>query len=217
MVNVIVVDKTGSVKIKNIKDSSDDKIYKACGLKNNNNFENVHTYEKLGNSYTVYAKTSGRANNENKYELPPPIDNELYFGSLCIVKYCDDEVVDITTSEWNKVYESLYGGFEDIGDEDSVLSEDSYHSDEEYTKNGYLKDGFVVDDDTNSGEEETDESFDEEEFDNNKSDHYQIVDIEKMNDKINSKIRSLMKKHNINYNEMTFNVNDFIDTSDEED
>ena len=27
---------------------------------------------------SLYAKDSGKANTENKYELPPPLDNELY-------------------------------------------------------------------------------------------------------------------------------------------
>ena len=71
-----------------------------------------------------------------------------------------------------KVYEHLFGGFEDIDDPDSEAeySEDELDSvpAEKKTKNGYLKDGFVVDaddesDDDLESEEDEDEEYDEEE------------------------------------------------------
>jgi hypothetical protein len=50
---------------------------------------------------------------------------------------------------WEKIYEKLFGGFEDIG---TTAAEDDNEEDElenvpkhKKTKNGYLKDGFVVD------------------------------------------------------------------------
>ena len=50
---------------------------------------------------------------------------------------------------WEKIYEKLFGGFEDIG---KNAAEDDNEEDElenvpkhKKTKNGYLKDGFVVD------------------------------------------------------------------------
>ena len=33
----------------------------------------------------VFAKTDGRANSENKYDFPPPIDTKLFYGSCAIV------------------------------------------------------------------------------------------------------------------------------------
>ena len=56
--------------------------------------------------------------------------------------------------EWNSVYESLFGGFEDIDNDDETRSMDSsVYSDEDYTEEGYLKDGFVIDDDELEEEE----------------------------------------------------------------
>ena len=50
---------------------------------------------------------------------------------------------------WEKIYEKLFGGFEDLG---VTAAEDDNEEDElanvpkhKKTKNGYLKDGFVVD------------------------------------------------------------------------
>jgi hypothetical protein len=35
----------------------------------------------------VYAKNTGRANTENKYELHPPLDKDLYFGYIAIISH----------------------------------------------------------------------------------------------------------------------------------
>ena len=205
MTKIIIIEKNGTIKEKNVKNISCENAYKYCSLKNDNSFSNIHSYQTNGMTYDIYAKDSGRANNENKYELPPPIDNTLYFGTICVLKHNNDDYCDITVDEWTKVYEKMFGGFEDIGDEDSVMSEDSEHPDEDYTKNGYLKDGFVVDDED---EDEDDISEYEEEYDNVK-----MIDVEK----VNSKIISLLTKHNIDLKGMNFDINNFIDSdSDEE-
>jgi hypothetical protein len=60
--------------------------------------------------------------------------------------------IDMTIELWNKIYESLFGGFEDLA---ATAAEDENEVDEldlipacKKTTSGYLKDGFVVDDDT---------------------------------------------------------------------
>jgi hypothetical protein len=116
---------------------------------------------------SVYAKTDGRANSENKYDFPPPIDSALFFGSCAIV--AKDEkgaYTDLSVELWNKMYEKLFGGFEDLA---ATALEDENEEDElanvpkeKKTKDGYLKDGFVVDgssDEDISGSEEGEEDF----------------------------------------------------------
>ena len=103
---------------------------------------------------SVYGKDSGRAGMENKYDLPPPVDNILFFGKIALVH--DDN--DLTIELWNKIYEHLSGGFFDLEQEEE-LSDDELeeYPDEMKTKSGYLKDDFVVSDDDmisdNSNEE----------------------------------------------------------------
>ena len=80
-----------------------------------------------------------------------PEDTQLYFGTMVLVNYEGDNAKNLSLAEWNKIYEHLFGGFEDIGSEDS---EESVSEDEEnLTKEGYLMDGFVVPDDELSEEE----------------------------------------------------------------
>lgn len=99
----------------------------------------------------LWAKTDGRAGQENKYELPPPIDEIIFFGNIALVARVDKEIAcDLTLKRWNIIYEKLFGGFEDLS---KTAEADEKEIDElelipasQKTKNGYLKDGFIVED-----------------------------------------------------------------------
>ena len=51
--------------------------------------------------------------------------------------------------QWNKLYEKLFGGFEDLSatcaEDEEEIDELELVPEEKKTKHGYLKDGFVVD------------------------------------------------------------------------
>lgn len=157
MPSILIVDKTGVVKSLNVKTPSNDELYKKAGFKSNTDFVKQTTWnvDLHGTHYTIslYGKKTGMAKQENKYEFPPPVDNALYFGSCVLFRHERDFVdvwKDLSVADWEKVYEHLYGGFEDIGSEDSSESEtdssDSMHALPK-TKSGYAKDDFIVDDD----------------------------------------------------------------------
>jgi hypothetical protein len=180
MTKIIIVEKNKTKKEINIRNFSLENLFKKANLKNNNNFLKRHTW-KVGDEFvSVYAKDSGRANNENGYELPPPIDSDLYFGKVLIVKHFNkeinnDNVEDLTLEEWEKIYEKLFGGFEDLDNEEETSSEEEI-PEEFKTKEGYSKeDGFIVDDDE---EEDVDYIPDdeEEEYDSNGEEEYDSND-----------------------------------------
>lgn len=163
MTKIIIVDKNKNKKETKLREFSLTELYKKANLKNSKNFIKQHTWKVSDKFVSLFATNSGRANNENGYELPPPIDSELFFGKIIIVKHFneeinDDNVEDLTLEEWEKIYEKLFGGFEDLGDEDSFSDEEIIP--EKYkTKEGYSKeDGFIVD----SGDEDSDFVPDEE-------------------------------------------------------
>jgi hypothetical protein len=173
---LLIVEKTGSIKELNVKSYSEDELYKKAGFKSNDGFELKTSWDiQLPNSsdpsktkkyfICVYGKTKGRAGQENKYDFPPPIDTTLFFGSCILVNHPEGEDVEsLTKAEWTKIYEYLFGGFEDLGSEDSEESEDD--SEDEAipkTKSGYAKDGFVVEDkdESDESEESSDESVEE--------------------------------------------------------
>ena len=173
MVKVVVVDKNCNKK-ETVLNYDESEFYKKCNYRNNNNFGARHKWEfkEAGETYyiTVFAKDKGRANSENKYDLPPPIDSNLYYGSLLIVKtftkegFEKENLDNLTLEEWEKCYEKLFGGFESLGEDDSYETDELDNiSDSEKTKEGYHKDGFVVDDDEDEDEDYLPEDDEDEE------------------------------------------------------
>lgn len=169
-IGIVVVERSGSLKNHMIKDFKVEELYKKCGFKKAEDFV-LQTEWKVsveGTTYNVqlYGKTDGRANTENKYEFPPPVDNTLYFGTCALLAQAFDTrmYVSLTVSLWTKMYEKLYGGFEDLV---TTAKEDEEEEDElanvpasMKTKEGYLKDGFVVDsnDGTDDGSKHSSET-----------------------------------------------------------
>ena len=185
MVKIILVNKNASLTEKSVKNFELSTLYKKCSLKSEANFEKRHTWNVDGGFYSVYAKDNGRANSENKYDLPPPVDDELYFNTMAIIKHMEPEatnvtVADLIISEWDKVYEKLFGGFEDLDHSEELSEDDEEISESEKTKEGYHKDGFVVDDD------DDDEDYVPEEDDLEESDSYNDESGEEESEELDS-------------------------------
>jgi hypothetical protein len=178
-ISVIIVDKSASLKSITIKDYKEDELYKKCGFKKADGFVKQTEWgvKMDGKKYVVavFAKTEGKANSENKYDFPPPVDTVLFFGScalVCSVKKDENvwELTSLSLELWEKIYEKLFGGFEDLA---TTCAEDEEEEDEldsipasKKTKHGYLKDGFVVDSDSSDDKEEeygSDDDDDDEE------------------------------------------------------
>ena len=167
MVKVILIKKNGNLKCSSVKITILSEIYKKCGFINNKNFKKRHTWKENNYYYSIYAKDNGKAGSENKYEMPPPLDSKLYFGTMIILKHsgetiCLENLLNLSMDEYNNLYEKLFGGFEDLGDCDSEVSEDSI-DEHETTKQGYSKeDNFIVSDDEDCDIFDEDELIEEE-------------------------------------------------------
>ena len=174
----LIVEKTGSLKEVSVKSINKDEIYKKCGFRKPDGFECRTTWKnvKVGNqnySVQLWARDDGKADTENKYDFPPPVDNTLYFGNCALVQVLNnnhDSFTSLSKDLWLKIYEALFGGFEDIGDEnddDEPDELDAIKKDMKTKKTGYLKDGFVVDSDeeeevvASDVDEESDEDDDD--------------------------------------------------------
>jgi hypothetical protein len=185
MTSIIIVEKIGSLKTLTVKDYKEEELYKKCGFKKPDHFglQTEWSVKLDGTKYSVslFGKTEGKANTENKYDFPPPVDSTLFFGNCVLVCNKIDTtskekvLTSITLQQWDKMYEKLFGGFEDLA---ATALEDELEIDEldaipasKKTKDGYLKDGFVVDsesdeiDEDDSCEDEESEEVTEEEDD----------------------------------------------------
>lgn len=184
--SIIIVEKQGTLKSLKVKDYKPEELYKKCGFKKNDNFLLRAEWSQDEYLIRMYGKTEGKANAENKYEFPPlEYDDEqeeiivgtnnipLLFGScalVCLKQINNDYVYsDLSIELWETIYEKLFGGFEDLGNDDSDEEDelDDVDDIEKTAVGGYLKDGFVVDDDENYDDDDeigSDDELVEEEY-----------------------------------------------------
>lgn len=172
MTDIIIIETNGTVKQSKVKDLTFETLYKKAGFRADTNFKKRTTWKTtIGTENIIielWAKDEGKANFENKYDFPPPVDKALYFG-ICILIRVDlnGNIIGLTSELWKTVYEKLFGGFEDI-DEDEDCSDDELENVDKKlkTKHGYLKDGFVVDEPVSEEEDDySDEDEDEDDED----------------------------------------------------
>ena len=179
MPKIIIVEKNGNLQSMNIKTFVESDLFKKAGFKTPTNFDcqtiwNLEATSSSGEnknikkySIELYAKNAGRANQENKYEFPPPVDSSLFFGSCVLINRDSTDSTklhDLEVSEWKMIYDKLYGGFEDLTtmnseDEDETLEiqeELEAAKNNKLTKTGYLDDGFVVEDEDEDDEDDLD-------------------------------------------------------------
>ena len=160
MTKAVVINKNGDIEEVTLKDDNKDNYYKLCKFRKPDGFEKQTTWninakikgEKVKYQIELWARDNGKANTENKYDFPPPVDNDLFFGNCLLVNYDMENNThkDISKPEWKAIYEKLFGGFEDL--DDTAIADENEEDELENipahmkTKQGYLKDNFVVDD-----------------------------------------------------------------------
>ena len=161
-ITFIIVEKNGSLKDADIKEGliCAEELSKKCKFKKSDGFikrtewsyssknEEENSTSKV--IVELWAKDDGVANHENKYEFPPPVDTELFFGACALIaRDIKNNYVNLTKDKWNNIYEYLFGGFESLvaNEDDDDDEEDELESlpKNRKTRDGYLKDGFVVD------------------------------------------------------------------------
>ena len=82
----------------------------------------------------LYGYKEGRAGTENKHELPPPHDEVLLFGDVCIVASLtknQNMLSSFTTEQYKKFYNTKFGGFEDIDGENVNDDDDENDCDDD--------------------------------------------------------------------------------------
>jgi hypothetical protein len=181
--NIIIVERLGTLKMLAIKDFKEEELFKKCGFKKSEDFlkQTEWNVKYDGKKYyiQIFAKADGRANSENKYDFPPPIDTKLFYGCCAIVAYVKNTdgtklYTNLSIQLWEKIYEKLFGGFEDLA---ATAAEDENEEDElanvpkeKKTKQGYLKDGFVVDSSDTDEQISASETEDEDSSENDETD-----------------------------------------------
>jgi len=147
-------------------------------IKKNKHISKLNTWDYNDNKLVLYGCENGNAGKENKYELPPPVDCELYFHDLYFVKYVNNVIVDFSVQEYNIFYNECFCGFENIEDTDDEEEESlsEHTSDREFINDDEISicsgtneldlsemSDFTSDDVKNTSDEDFDIKLDDEE------------------------------------------------------
>jgi len=92
------------------------------------------------NDITIIGYKNGMEKYINRNELPPPIDNNLYYGDLILFKMKNRKFVNFTTYDYQLWYHNIFQ-FENLDDsiiEDELLSDDDDMEDEYDYSDGWL-------------------------------------------------------------------------------
>ena len=99
---ILMIEKDGIITEKKVK--SVEKLYSVCNYRNNNNFELLHTWKNEGDyDYEIYGKRKGKTACENKIVLPPPLHEEQFYGSLCVLKKVNGHIANLSMNEWKNI------------------------------------------------------------------------------------------------------------------
>jgi len=142
-------------------------------MKKKTPLSNLGTFPYSGLTLTLFGYTAGKAGTENKHDLPPPLDAELYFGDILLIasKEADswENPVSFSLEEYEKFYQKAFGGFDDIEsdeDEDSDNEEEALEEEEDekpVKKKVAEEEGVPEDEQEDDSEEEFEEEEEEEE------------------------------------------------------
>jgi len=118
---ILMIEKDGIITEKKIK--SVEKLYSICNYRNNNNFELLYTW-RSDSTYELYGKRKGKSACENKVILPSPLKEDQYFGTLCILKKTNNQIVNLTLNEWNTIKLDVF--LEEVIPDEKELTKEEY-------------------------------------------------------------------------------------------
>tara|TARA_Y100000589_G_scaffold322795_2_gene356342 strand:- start:487 stop:960 length:474 start_codon:yes stop_codon:yes gene_type:complete len=133
MVQCTVLQKNGSVLTIDIKNSDINNCSYCKYLKKKKELSELCQWNYNNFIIKLYGLNEGIAGQENKHELPPPNDTQLYFGDLLAIKVKNNVAHNFTEKDYRAFYDKAYGGFEDlenISDSDDFSQNES--EDEDY-------------------------------------------------------------------------------------
>jgi len=123
MVNTLLLLKNGDTTNVNVPsntniDNFTNKSY--FQTKGNGSLKQLHYWQLFDDTIIIYGWENGEAGDENKHELPPPIDSSLYFGDLIMFRLDDNgKLSNFSKEEYDIFIEHHMEGFSDLGDYDS--------------------------------------------------------------------------------------------------
>ena len=146
-----------------VDDYKEELILKLFSKKGRGKIERHCCWELEKFNVSTFGWKDGKAGKENKLELPPPEDVDIYFGDiLFIASNKKGETIDFTNTEYEYFLNETFGGFDSIGSEDSWSEEEiPNEEDKQFIVNS--DEEIEYEDSTSKSESEFDSEYYEEE------------------------------------------------------
>jgi hypothetical protein len=133
-VNIVIIKRNQEVKTINIEKNNINLPYLHKLLNNKNILKNLkvlHVWSMGDYNIETYGYVDGKERMINRLELPPPIDQNLYYNELIFVcKNKENNIINFDDYKFEEFYNEIFEGFEDlIDDEEDFINDDQYISD----------------------------------------------------------------------------------------
>jgi DNA-directed RNA polymerase subunit M/transcription elongation factor TFIIS len=136
----------------------------------------------------------GKAGTENKHDLPPPLDNQLFFGDIVLLNSKDEvsftKPIAMTTEEYELFYTQMFEGFEDLDENEDEDEEEEEDLDEFENE----EDGFQEEDEGKVASDYEDEEEKEEEQEKPLEEDEEILPIPAKRVPVKSKAKAKVKE-----------------------
>ena len=170
---VVVLSISGGARTEEVHDSSFDQLISVTREKHRSSCEFDELFVYPDYNVVGFGWPDGSERKINKTELPPPHDNDFFYGEIVLCNYnvADGEYNDFTKKDYHKFIHDIHGGFDDCdssGDESFNTSEEDLDwtpgckefesHDDKLSDSIYSDDGHVSDHSYDS--EYSEENFD---------------------------------------------------------
>ena len=109
--NVLIIQKSGEIKLLQIKQFRIEDLYKKCGFKKGEDMVKIFEWtctsdNDIANIY-LYGKLDGKENMENNYIWPIPMNTKIYGNCVLVAKNHIGEYINLDINIWNTIQDQL--------------------------------------------------------------------------------------------------------------
>ena len=101
MIQIIKVEKTGDIKLDKISNVSE--LYKKCGFRKNDGFENIYTWNINNITIELWGRNIEKSNLKNNYVFPQPFNKTVY-GTCALIGKNNMDLVNIDDEIWKSLF-----------------------------------------------------------------------------------------------------------------
>jgi hypothetical protein len=128
MLKLVVLAQDGTIKENEISSRCKNinmNLSKKISIKGNGGMNMLGSWNLENEKIEIFGFKTGDKNIENKHELPPPYDDEIFYGDICCCKFDNTGIIKHFRKEnYEKFYNANFEGLDElISDEEDNMSD----------------------------------------------------------------------------------------------